>query len=325
MKVVDNAIKFTPRGAITVHMRLSRNRQLVEISVTDTGCGIAPESLEHLFKPHFQEDATISRSRDGLGTCPTQSEGEMTLERSDIEGPAKGSEFLIRFPLETARERAASMPLETPTPTACAPLDNNSTSSSNISPCASPHLPAAAAVAHPAPAATNGYPSPALPSPGLPSRPLAPLPPPALSSTRLPRPKKPSSSTIDRDLASRIPLSILIAEDNAVNRRILVGYLSKLGYGGGDVAVAFDGAEAVEMYRASLGEGKRGWDAVLMDLWMPNVDGYEATERILEISASAAAARMEGGMGMGMGMGPVVFAVSADITSDSLARARGRG
>ncbi|KFX86909.1 hypothetical protein V490_08730, partial [Pseudogymnoascus sp. VKM F-3557] len=114
MKVVDNAIKFTPNGEITVSMRLSRNSQLVEISVIDTGCGISEESKEHLFKPHFQEDATISRSRDGLGLSLFNAKahvrrslsGEMTLERSEIDGPNKGSEFLIRFPVEVYRERS---------------------------------------------------------------------------------------------------------------------------------------------------------------------------------------------------------------------------
>ncbi|OBT44334.1 hypothetical protein VE00_05899 [Pseudogymnoascus sp. WSF 3629] len=304
MKVVDNAIKFTPSGEITVSMRLSRNRQLVEISVIDTGCGISEESKEHLFKPHFQEDATISRSRDGLGLSLFNAKahvrrslsGEMTLERSSISGPSKGSEFLIRFPLEVHRDRASSLPPKTP-----AQLIDSPT----ISPRASPQLHSHHAI--------NGYAS--YPSPGLPTRPFDPIPPPALVSR--PPTKK---SSFDRDLASRIPLTFLVAEDNAVNRSILVSYLKKLGYAATSISIAFDGAEAVEQYTASLSAGGVPIDAVLMDLWMPNVDGYEATERILEM----AAARKGSGEGE-CEEGPVVFAVSADITSDSLARAKGAG
>ncbi|KFY70413.1 hypothetical protein V499_09187 [Pseudogymnoascus sp. VKM F-103] len=300
MKVVDNAIKFTPNGEITIHMRLSRNRQLVEISVLDTGCGISQESKEHLFKPHFQEDATISRSRDGLGLSLFNAKahvrrslrGEMTLERSAISGPNKGSEFLIRFPLEVHRDRASSLPPKTPAQLIASP---------SISPRASPLLQSLS---------TNGYAS--YPSPGLPTRLFTPIPPPALVTR--PAMKK---SSFDRDLASRIPLTFLVAEDNAVNRSILVGFLKKLGYAAASISIAFDGAEAVEQYAASLAEGGVQIDAVLMDLWMPNVDGYEATERILEM---AAARKREGD-----GEGPVVFAVSADITSDSLARAKGAG
>jgi CheY-like chemotaxis protein/anti-sigma regulatory factor (Ser/Thr protein kinase) len=304
MKVVDNAIKFTPSGEITVSMRLSRNRQLVEISVIDTGCGISEESKEHLFKPHFQEDATISRSRDGLGLSLFNAKahvrrslsGEMTLERSSISGPSKGSEFLIRFPLEVHRDRASSLPPKTP-----AQLIDSPT----ISPRASPQLHSHHAI--------NGYAS--YPSPGLPTRPFDPIPPPALVSR--PPTKK---SSFDRDLASRIPLTFLVAEDNAVNRSILVSYLKKLGYAATSISIAFDGAEAVEQYTASLSAGGVPIDAVLMDLWMPNVDGYEATKRILEM----AAARKGSGEGE-CEEGPVVFAVSADITSDSLARAKGAG
>ncbi|KFY42788.1 hypothetical protein V494_02241, partial [Pseudogymnoascus sp. VKM F-4513 (FW-928)] len=169
-------------------------------------------------------------------------------------------------------------------------------SSPAISPRGSPQLPSHT---------TNGYAS--YPSPGLPTRPFAPIPPPALS-------RPPKKFSFDRHLASRIPLNILIAEDNGVNRNILLGYLKKLGYATSSISVAFDGAEAVEQYTASLAAAGPTIDVVLMDLWMPNVDGYEATERILEVAAR------RGGEDA-----PVVFAVSADITSDSLARAKGAG
>jgi len=65
-KLVDNAIKFTESGKITITVKMGRGSQVVEIWVVDTGCGIAEESKSNLFKPHFQEDASISRSRDGL-------------------------------------------------------------------------------------------------------------------------------------------------------------------------------------------------------------------------------------------------------------------
>jgi CheY-like chemotaxis protein len=295
MKAVDNAIKFTPNGEITVSMKMSRNGQLIEIRVIDTGCGISEESKEHLFKPHFQEDSTISRARDGLGLSLFNAKahvrrslsGEMTLERSAIDGPDKGSEFLIRFPIETSPERNKLGSLSPKTPAR--------TISSAVT---SPH-------GSPSPWSTNGYA--AYPSPGLYTRAFAPLPPPALSRPR----KKPS---FDRHLASRIPLNFLVAEDNAVNRNILVGYLKKLGYASSCISLAFDGGEAVAQYATSLISPGSAIDAVLMDLWMPNMDGYEATERILGMAAR------RGAKG-----GPAVFAVSADITSDSLARAKGVG
>ena len=67
------------------------------------------------------------------------------------------------------------------------------------------------------------------------------------------------------------PLRILLAEDSEANRRLAVGLLSKWGH---QVTVAVNGREAV----AKLAEGP--FDLVLMDIQMPEMDGYQATARI---------------------------------------------
>ena len=79
--------------------------------------------------------------------------------------------------------------------------------------------------------------------------------------------------------------------------------LSKLGYT--SVYEAYDGAEAV---RQMAIDRDPPVDMVLMDLWMPSMDGYEATENILRMEKYAERK-------------VTVLAVSADVTGEALERA----
>ncbi len=69
-------------------------------------------------------------------------------------------------------------------------------------------------------------------------------------------------------LAERFPLKILIAEDNAINRKVVTQMLDRLGY---HPQVVENGKLCVELLEAE------SFDLVMMDIQMPEMDGYEAT------------------------------------------------
>ena len=80
--------------------------------VRDTGAGIAPEMLARIFEPFTQADATLDRSKGGLGLglalVKTITEMHGGTASVESEGLGKGAELTVRFPLETGLPPAMS-------------------------------------------------------------------------------------------------------------------------------------------------------------------------------------------------------------------------
>ncbi len=103
-ELLDNAVKFTPEGGI-VRLVILAEDSLVNISIQDTGIGIAKDRLPELFEPFHQLDGSAARRYGGVGLGLAlvrkivEAHGS-TIQVSSVEG--KGSRFDFRLPLISA-------------------------------------------------------------------------------------------------------------------------------------------------------------------------------------------------------------------------------
>lgn len=99
--LVENAVRYTPAGG-TVTLALRRHGPVAELTVSDTGIGIPPEHLPHIFERFYRVDTSRSRALGGTGLGLSivrqiaESHGGQVRVRSTLE---EGSTFTVVLPV----------------------------------------------------------------------------------------------------------------------------------------------------------------------------------------------------------------------------------
>ncbi len=105
--LLTNAVKFTPKGG-RVQVLLERVNSHVEISVIDTGIGIRPEFLPHIFERFSQADSSTTRRHGGLGLglaiVKQLAELHGGTVRAKSPGEGQGSTFVVSLPITVVHE-----------------------------------------------------------------------------------------------------------------------------------------------------------------------------------------------------------------------------
>ncbi|MCR4823793.1 MAG: helix-turn-helix domain-containing protein [Bacteroidales bacterium] len=123
--LLSNAQKFTPSGKIV--LSLQRENGAAVIKVSDTGCGIAAEDLEHIFERYFQVNGPQHASGSGIGLALVKNLCD--LHHIDLQvssSPGQGTEFRLRLdPAEDYPEARRLSPLPEESEEESVPAEDN--------------------------------------------------------------------------------------------------------------------------------------------------------------------------------------------------------
>lgn len=234
INLISNGIKFTREGQVAIRISMGKkpspgfpgnDRVRLIFSVQDSGIGIAPEKIGHLFRPFTQADGSVTREYGGTGLGLSICERLVTLMNGSIgveSEVGRGSRFYFDLLIERPNE-------EKPYPRI------HAKSSKGII--------------------------------GLYDR-QEPIP---------------SCDAIDPDplemagMADIRGARILLVEDNEINRDVATALLARADC---IIEIAENGSDAINMIRAHAGPAGTAYDAVLMDIQMPVMDGVKATRII---------------------------------------------
>jgi signal transduction histidine kinase/HPt (histidine-containing phosphotransfer) domain-containing protein len=346
VNLLNNAIKFTEKGEVFVQVELlstqpagGTDRSLLHLhfSVRDTGIGIKPEILAHLFEPFMQAEKSTARQYGGTGLGLAISKkivelmgGKMWAE--SVPGEGSTFHFTVIFQAETL-EAAGSRPLAGRQPRLAdlriLIVDDNATVRRVLAEQVTlwgmnPSVAENATQAFDWLRAGEQFDLAVVDSqmpgmdgldlaieirrlPGVAMMPLILLTPvggnaptritfaqtltkhvkpaqfyAAIERALFSRDKKeaPTTPKSEQPLAERLPLRILLCEDNAINQKVAARILKQLGY---ECAIAANGRAGLEAL------DHQRYDLVFMDMMMPEMDGLTATRAIRERQKDVAA------------------------------------
>ncbi|KAH7913421.1 hypothetical protein BJ138DRAFT_1146165 [Hygrophoropsis aurantiaca] len=285
-----NALKYTKEGSVSVQSRIydepeglrKPSQAAVEIIVADTGCGIPGDKLESIFREFEQVESSETKNAAipgvGLGLALVariveQLGGQLRVESQ--MGLGSRFSFLIPLELSHAGSESGASNSSVHTPSIRLQSGGSSRNSARLQIQVLPEDMAETCTSQPmvqTPKAVEGK---GFPPTLLFSQDSPPETPQVPSSSHLPATPCPAESVHEALTSLPKNLRVLIVEDNDINRKLLVKRLQRDGH---VVEWATNGQEGLEMI-----ESDRDFDCVLMDIQMPILNGFEATERIRDL------------------------------------------
>ncbi|MGM0461497.1 MAG: response regulator [Fibrobacterota bacterium] len=323
LNLIGNAYKFTQHGSIIVRAELTSRTEKTcsfTLNIEDTGIGITQNQQKNLFTEFIQADASTTRKFGGTGLGLAISKKIIDMMNGDISLksiPDRGSVFSVSLALPLGEEKKHVLSTEIQTPLLfCSPdtllcnnwflyclekkaenfriisndtaikrtllqkniwaeyrciiVDEDCLSTDSIANLNTAIQKETLLIVMQSIGGNSRF-TLQIPHAAFVNKPI--------TISKVIKKMNPSKKTQEQPLleASGKTKKILLAEDNGINQKITQKILQKIGF---DCTIADNGKEAVEHFQ------NERFDLVLMDIQMPVMDGYEATEKIRLHNAS---------------------------------------